>query len=88
MVRSAMAEYQYYQSVRTLEPSIWQQLGSPRFLKVPFVFVSSKGAALLKDISNESVKEYARKHRLAGIQFLSYVVIVIVSSTIYFKIGI
>jgi hypothetical protein len=55
MVRSALAEYQYYKSVRTLEPTTWQQLGSPRFLKVPFVFVSSKGAALLKDISNESV---------------------------------
>jgi len=32
MLRSGLAEYQYYQSVKTLEPQIWEQLGSPKWL--------------------------------------------------------
>ena len=47
MLRSCIAEYQYYQSVKTLEPEIWSKLGSPKYLKIPIVFVSAKGSKLL-----------------------------------------
>ena len=41
MLRSCIAEYQYYQSVKTLEPETWAKLGSPKYLKIPIVFVSA-----------------------------------------------
>jgi hypothetical protein len=85
MVRSAMAEYKYYQAVKSLEPEIWAQLGSPSFLKVPIVFVSLKGAKLLGGASNKTVRELAIKHRQAGMQFLSYVTLVLILSIVYFK---
>ncbi|NMP31999.1 hypothetical protein HII17_10510 [Thalassotalea sp. M1531] len=85
MCRSCIAEYNYYQSVKTLEPDIWQQLGSPKFLKVPMVFVSPKGAKLLKNASNEQVLKLAATYRQAGLQFLSFVVLALVVSIIYFK---
>lgn len=87
MLRSALAEYKYYQSVKTLEPDIWQRLGSPKFLKIPFVFVSASGSVHLKNAKNPSVLELARKHRQAGIQFLSYIVLVLAISTLYFYIA-
>lgn len=87
MFRSALAEYKYYQSVKTLEPEIWQRLGSPKCLKVPFVFVSASGSAHLKTVENPSVRELARKHRVAGIQFLSYIVVVLLVGTVYFKVA-
>ena len=61
--------------------------GSPRHLKIPMVFVSPKGSKLLKGITNQTVREYAKKHRLAGLQFLSYVVLVLIASTVYFKVA-
>lgn len=85
MLRSAFAEYNYYQSVKTLEPDVWQQLGSPRYLKIPMVFVSSTGLKLLKSIRNTTVHENAKKHRQAGIHFLSYIIFVLSGSIIYFK---
>ena len=87
MFRSGVAEYKYYQSVKTLEPKIWEKLGSPKYLKIPIVFVSSKGSKLLHGISNETVCEFATKHRQAGIHFLAYVVLVLVASIVYFKIA-
>jgi membrane protease YdiL (CAAX protease family) len=84
MLRSTYAEYQYYQAVKNLEPEIWAQLGSPRFLKIPMVFVSSKNAKLLAKITNKKVIELKNQHRKAGIHFLVYVVLVIGFSIIYF----
>jgi hypothetical protein len=86
MLRSGIVEYQYYQSVKTLEPDIWQKLGSPKFINIPFVFVSPKGSKLLRQVSNETVCELAIKHRQAGIQFLVFVVLVLIGSIVYFKI--
>jgi len=87
MFRSGIAEYKYYQAVKTLEPEIWGKLGSPKNLMVPLVFVSAKGLKLLNTISNNRVSELARKHRQAGIQFLVYVITVLVASIVYFKIA-
>jgi hypothetical protein len=84
-LRSVRADYRYYKAVQTLEPAIWAQLGSPRFLRIPVAFVSSKGVVLLKSITNEHVSALARKHRQAGIQFIAYLVIVLVGSTVYFS---
>jgi hypothetical protein len=87
MFRTGVAEYNYYQSVKKLEPKIWEQLGSPKYFKIPIVFVSAKGSKLLRGICNETVCEFANKHRQAGIQFLAYVVLVLVASIVYFKIA-
>lgn len=84
-LRSVRADYRYYKAVQTLEPAIWAQLGSPRFLRIPVAFVSSKGVILLKSITNEHILALARKHRQAGIQFVAYLVIVLVGSTVYFS---
>lgn len=87
MLRSGVAEYKYYKSVKILEPEIWEKLGAPKFLKVPLVFVSTKGSKILKGTSNETVRALAVNHRQAGIQFLSFVVLVLVFSIVYFKIA-
>jgi hypothetical protein len=87
MFRAGVAEYKYYQAVKNLEPEIWRKLGSPKNLKVPVVFVSSKGVKLLNSISNNRVCDLARKHRQAGIHFLMYVIMVLVASIMYFKIA-
>ena len=87
LLRSAFAEYKYYQSVKTLEPHIWQQLGAPKYLNVPIVFVSSKGVKLLRGATNKEVCEHAKNHRKTGIQFLVYIVLVLVVSTVYFKLA-
>jgi len=87
MLRSGIVEYKYYQSVKTFEPDIWLKLGSPKYIKIPFVFVSPKGAKLLREVSNKTVCELAIKHRQVGIQFLVYVVLVLVVSIVYFKIS-
>ena len=84
-LRSGLAEYRYYQSVRALEPQIWEELGSPKYLKIPMVFVSPKGAKLLQSISNETVRRLALQHRKAGVQFLTYVVLVLLLAIVYFK---
>jgi len=83
--RSGFAEYQYYQSVKKLEPEVWERLGSPKFLKIPIVFVSAKGTKLLKNISNETVEHLALQHRKAGVQFLTYVVLILLFAILYFK---
>ncbi|MGB1263830.1 MAG: hypothetical protein ACPG52_13040 [Cognaticolwellia sp.] len=85
MLRSIMVEYQYYQSVKTFEPEIWQKLGSPKLLKIPLVFVSAEGVKLLQSSSNKTVCELARKHRQTGRQFVLYVVLVLVVAIVYFK---
>lgn len=85
MFRSGVAEYKYYQSVKALEPEVWEQLGSPKYLKIPIVFVSPNGSKLLSGISNKAVCELANRHRQAGIQFLSYVVLVLVIGIVYLK---
>ncbi len=86
MFRSGYVEYQYYKSVRTLEPQAWATLGSPRFLNIPVAFVSKKNAVVLNSISNETVRDLARKHRFAGILFLVYVVIILVGCIFYFRV--
>ena len=85
MLRSVIAEYTYYQSVKTREPQIWQQLGTPRFLKIPMVFVSAKGKQLLKQVTDTTVRENALKHHRAGRQFLFYIVAVLVIGIVYLK---
>ena len=85
MFRSGIAEYKYYQSVRTLEPELWQKLGSPTFIKIPIAFISPKGVKLLQQASDKTVCQFANKHRQAGIQFLSYVVFVLIASIVYFN---
>jgi len=85
MFRSGFAEYKYYQSVKTLEPEVWQKLGSPKYLKIPMVFVSSSGLKLLKNITNKTVCENAKKHRQAGIHFLLYVTLILMGSIVFFK---
>jgi len=85
MLRSGIAEYNYYQSVKNLEPEVWQKLGSPKYLKIPLVFVSPSGLKLLKNISNNTVYVNAKKHRQAGIHFLLYVILVLSGCIIYFK---
>tara|TARA_B110000495_G_scaffold181084_1_gene175555 strand:+ start:1375 stop:1680 length:306 start_codon:yes stop_codon:yes gene_type:complete len=84
-LRSGLAEYRYYQSVRALEPHIWEELGSPKYLKIPMVFVSPKGAKLLQSIPNETVRRLGLQHRKAGVQFLTYVVLVLLLAIVYFK---
>ena len=49
------------------------------------VFVSPKGAKLLQSISNETVRRLALQHRKAGVQFLTYVVLVLLLAIVYFK---
>lgn len=85
MYRSCVAEFNYYQSVKTHEPKIWQQLGSPAWFVSPFVFVSPKGAKKLSTATDETVKLSALKYRQAGMQFLGYFALVLVTSIIYFK---
>ena len=85
MLRSVIAEYKYYQSIKFLEPEIWAKLGSPKFFNIPIFWVSSKGSKLLEAVSNETVRELAIKHRQAGFHFVSYIAIVLVVSTVYFK---
>jgi hypothetical protein len=87
MLRSGIVEYKYYQSVKAFEPDIWQKLGSPKFIKIPFVFVSPKGLTLLREVSNKTVCELAIKHRQFGIQFLIYIMLVLVVSIVYFNIA-
>ena len=87
MLRSGVVEYQYYQSVRTLEPEIWGKLGSPKFLKIPLVFVSPKGSKLLRSVTDKTVRKLARQHRQVGIQFVLYVVLVLAVSIVFFKIA-
>ena len=87
MMRSGVAEYRYYQAVKTLEPDVWLALGAPKFLKIPWVFVSPRGSKLLQSITNEAVGKLARHHRQAGIQFLAYVIFVLMTAVLYFKIA-
>ena len=85
MLRSGIAEYNYYQSVRNLEPEVWQKLGAPKYLKIPMVFVSTNGLKQLKNITNKTVCENAKKHRQAGIHFLLYVTLLLMGSIVFFK---
>lgn len=83
-----VAEYQYYQAVKTLEPDIWQQLGAPKNFKIPLVFVSPTGTKLLQKTTNPIIQKLACKHRQAGIQFIYYLIIVLTISIIYFKLAV
>lgn len=83
MLRSVVAEYRYYQAVREFEPAIWQQLGAPKGLKLPMVFVSKSANEQLKQVNNSQVIALATKHRQAGKLFLGYVVLVLVSSIVF-----
>ncbi len=87
MLRASITEYRYWQVVRHYEPDIWKQLGSPRLFQMPFAFLSPKNARILKSSRHEQVIRMAARHRLTGIQFLSYVILVIVCMTSYFKLA-
>ena len=78
MLRSGLAEYQYYQSVKTLEPQIWEQLGSPKWLKIPMAFISPKNEILLKGIANVAIQLRALNHRRTGRQFLVFIVLALI----------
>lgn len=84
-LRSIRAEYQYYQGVKSLEPQLWSQLGSPRFLQVPLAFLSSSNKALLNSMSNPIVQKLAANHRRSGLQFLVCLATILLASTVYFK---
>ena len=83
MLLSGLAEYQYYQSVKTLEPQIWEQLGSPKWLKIPMAFISPKNEILLKAIANETIQLRALNHRRAGRQFLIFIVLALILAISY-----
>ena len=87
MLRSGLAEYQYYQSVKTLEPQIWQQLGSPKWLTIPIVFISPKNENLLKGIANETIQLRALNHRRAGRQFLIFIVLALILAIGYLNLA-
>ena len=87
MLRSGLAEYQYYQSVKTLEPQIWQQLGSPKWLTIPIVFISPKSENLLKGIANETIQLRALNHRRAGRQFLIFIVLALILAIGYLNLA-
>ena len=87
MLRSGLAEYQYYQSVKTLEPKIWQQLGSPKWLTIPIVFISPKNENLLKGIANETIQLRALNHRRAGRQFLIFIVLALILAIGYLNLA-
>ena len=85
MLRSCLAEYQYYQGVKAYEPELWQQLGAPSLLKTPFVFISPRGVELLKTATNTTVQALAKKHRQTGLQFFVFVAVVLTVAIIYLK---
>ena len=87
MLRSGLAEYQYYQSVKTLEPQIWEQLGSPKWLKIPMAFISPKNEILLKGIANETIQLRALNHRRAGRQFLIFIVLALILAISYLNLA-
>jgi hypothetical protein len=87
MLRSGLAEYQYYQSVKTLEPQIWEQLGSPKWLTIPIVFISPKNENLLKGIANETIQLRALNHRRAGRQFLIFIVLALILAISYLNLA-
>ena len=87
MLLSGLAEYQYYQSVKTLEPQIWEQLGSPKWLKIPMVFISPKNEILLKGIANETIQLRALNHRRAGRQFLIFIVLALILAISYLNLA-
>jgi len=85
MARAVIAEFRYYRSVRLREPGVWAQLGKPVFPRTGMVFVSKRGREALSGISDETVKELAAYHRQSNLQFIGYVVVVLVASITYFK---
>ena len=87
MLRSGLAEYQYYQSVKTLEPQIWVQLGSPKWLTIPIVFISPKNEKLLKGIAIETIQLRALYHRQAGRQFLIFIVLALILAIGYLNLA-
>ena len=87
MLRSGLAEYQYYQSVKTLEPQIWEQLGSPKWLKIPMAFISPKNEILLKAIAKETIQLRALNHRRAGRQFLVFIVLALILAIGYLNLA-
>ena len=87
LIRSVMSEYKYYRAVKTLEPGIWNQLGSPVFLRAPMLFVSPRGVGLLKTVTNPAVLELASNHRRDGILFIAYIAVVLVGSIVFFNLA-
>lgn len=87
MLRSIYSEYRYYQAIRELEPDIWQQLGSPNMIKAPWVLLSVKGSKSIQGISNTLVHHYQKAYRMAGIQFISSLILLLLISIVYFNIA-
>ena len=87
MLRSGLAEYQYYQSVKTLETQIREQFGSPKWLKIPMAFISPKNEILLKAIAKETIQLRALNHRRAGRQFLVFIVLALILAIGYLNLA-
>ncbi len=87
MLRSAFIEYQYYQSVKACEPSIWQDMGSPSLLTSMWVFIGFERSALFSKVTSEIVRALAVENRRAGIQFIKVLVVVLVASIVFFKLS-
>ncbi|MFT6692095.1 MAG: hypothetical protein ACJAXH_002630, partial [Colwellia sp.] len=47
-----------------------------------FVFISSSALSLSREVFSQAVDKLAIKHQQAGIQFLAYIVLVLVVSTV------
>ena len=85
MLRSGVTEYKYYQSVKTHEPEVWEKLGSPGLVKLPWVFLNFENSPLFKRVTSQVVLDLAAKNRRAGIHFLASLVIFLVASIVFFK---
>lgn len=85
MLRSAMAEFKFYRSVKLYEPKVWQALGAPRALRVTWTFIGFEKSALFNQISNPIVLNLSQKNRQAGIQFVAALVFILSASIIFFK---
>lgn len=87
MMRSCFAEYRYYQSVKYFEPEIWQKIGQPSALKMPFVFISTNNQKRLNEITDARVISLKNTYRNTGKQFLFFVILILTFAIIYFKIA-
>ncbi|MFT6691685.1 MAG: hypothetical protein ACJAXH_002219, partial [Colwellia sp.] len=47
----------------------------------------SSALSLSREVFSQAVDKLAIKHQQAGIQFLAYIVLVLVVSTVYFKVA-
>lgn len=87
MIRSIYTELRYYQAIREFEPSIWQTVGAPSMFKAPWILLLTKNNKCLQGISNALVQRYQKAYRMAGIQFISSLILLLLISIVYFNIA-